>query len=79
MGAAMFGLVDWRKALPLLSIVLSMIAFVYLTQDHFVAHIGNETRIITRAGDPVMYWAGAAAIVLTAAACLVGSVFLQKR
>jgi hypothetical protein len=72
-------LFDWRKKLPIWGVVLSMIAFVYLTQDHFVARTGNETRTITRAGDSIIYWTGEGVITLLAVACLAGGLYLRRR
>ena len=75
----MFGLINFRRVLPFMCIAFSMIALVYPTQDDFVMRVGNETRIITRAGEPGTYWAGEAVLVLLAAGCFVVSLYLQKR
>jgi hypothetical protein len=65
--------------LPLWGVVFSMIAVVYPTQDHFFWGDGTATRIITRAGDPTIYWAGESVIVLLALTCLAGAFYLWRR
>lgn len=75
----MLGLVNVRRMLPILCVVFSMIALIYLSQDHFVAHVGNATRVITREGNPVEYWGVAASFIVMAVACFAGSLYLQRR
>lgn len=65
----MLRMFNFGRMITLCGVVFLMIAVIYLTKDHFFVTLGTQTRLITRQGDPLIYWGYEAGFVLLSIAC----------
>lgn len=65
----MFGVSKRGTMLTLFGAVFLMIAAMFPTKDRLSVTTGTQTRVITRQGDPLIYWAYEAGLVLLSLGC----------
>lgn len=67
------------RFLLLLGVVFLMIAAALLTRDRFTITVAAQRSVVTRAGDPLVYWGCELAAALASVGLFAASAYLRRR
>jgi len=67
------------RVLMMSGLVFFMLTYVFLTEDHFVMHYGGNESVITRKGNPLIYWGAESADFLIAFSFFATAIYRGRR